>query len=92
MYFNICTYNCCSLIKNIDIIRELTKKNIDIILLQEIFITEDKMGVINFIDEDYHIIGVPIYFSDRNITKVTSRHMNGLMWLWKANSYFNIEI
>ena len=50
------------------------------------------MGVINFIDEDYHIIGVPIYFSDRNITKVTSRHMNGLMWLWKANSYFNIEI
>ena len=51
MDLKICSYNCCSLLKNIDNIRILTNKGFDIIFLQETFITGDKLGIIDFIDE-----------------------------------------
>ena len=92
MNFSICTYNCCSLNKNINIIKELTSKEIDVIFLQETFLTVDKLGIIDFIDENYHSFGIPAYFSNENITNVTGRPKGGLVCLWKNNSYFNINI
>ena len=59
MELKLCTFNCCSLRKNIDIVRELTNNKYDIILLQKTFITEDKIGMLDFIDERYECIGVP---------------------------------
>ena len=91
MEFNICTYNCCSLIKNIDIVRELTKKDIDIIFLQETFITNEKLGIIDFINENYHSVGIPAYYSDNNIVKVTGRPIGGLVCLWKKDCFFDIK-
>ena len=48
-----CSYNCCAQKKNIDIVRELTMKKLNIILLQEIFLINDHFSVLNFIDENY---------------------------------------
>ena len=52
MEFKVCTYNCCSLSKNIDIVRQLSSNNIDIIFLQETFIIDEKLGLLDFIDEN----------------------------------------
>ena len=54
----ICTFNCCSRTKNIDLIRELTASHYDAILLQETFVTEDKSGILDYIHENYESIGV----------------------------------
>ena len=55
----ICSFNCCSLRKNIDLVRDLTNGCNDIVFLQETFVTEDKLGILDFIDENYECIGVP---------------------------------
>ena len=52
----ICTFNCCSLRKNIDLVRELTSGHVDIIALQETFVVEEKIGQLDFIDENYEIL------------------------------------
>ena len=45
----ICTFNCCSLKKNIDLVRELTSKCSDIIFLQEILVMKDRFGSLLFL-------------------------------------------
>ena len=63
----ICTFNCCSLRKNIELIRELSDDGYDIIFLQETFLIEDKMGELDFIDENYECIGVGGAFSEKTV-------------------------
>ena len=46
-----CSFNCCSLRKNIDMIRELASGEYDFIFLQETFVTDEKLGMFEFIDE-----------------------------------------
>ena len=92
MNLKICTYNCCSIIKNIDIIRDLTNKKMDLILIQETFLTSDKLGILDFIDENYNSFGVPAYFTEQNIIKTNGRPMGGLVCLWKKNSFVNVNI
>ena len=41
MDIQICSYNCCSVVNNIDVVRELIAREIDIIFLQETFVTDD---------------------------------------------------
>ena len=65
MVFSICSYNCCSLNKNIDVVRELTDEKYDIIFLQETLVTEERMGELQFIDENYEVAGVCSVFSDK---------------------------
>ena len=50
MDLKLCTFNCCSLKKNIDLVRELTSKCFDIIFLQETLVTKDRLGDLAFID------------------------------------------
>ena len=46
-----CSYNYCSLNKNIDFVRSLTSSNLDIIFLQETFVTDEMLGILDFVDE-----------------------------------------
>ena len=92
MYLSICSYNCCSLRKNIDLIRELTDKNIDIILLQETFVIADDLSILQFIDENYDSIGVGATYSDNAVINLKGRPMGGLCVLWRKNSPFQIKI
>ena len=91
MEFSLCSYNCCSLNKNIDVIREITNKNIDIVFLQETFITDEKLGIVDFINENYNNISVGAHYSENNIVNVTGRPMGGLVCLWKADMPFNVK-
>ena len=88
---SMCTYNCCSLKKNIELIRGLTENNYDIIFLQETFITEDKLGILDFIDENYECAGVPAIFSERALAAMAGRPAGGLAILWKRNSLFMVK-
>ena len=75
MNLSICSYNCCSLRKNIDLIRELTDKNIDIILLQETFVIADDLSILQFIDENYDSIGVGATYSNDAVMNMKGRPM-----------------
>ena len=87
----ICSFNCCSLRKNIDLIRSLTDGCTDIIFLQETFVTEDKLGILDFIDENYECIGVPAKYSEKSLTANAGRPEGGMAILWKKGSQFTIN-
>ena len=44
---------------------------IDIIFLQESFITENELSLLDYIDENYQSISVPATYSQRSIEKIT---------------------
>ena len=87
----VCTFNCCSLTKNIDLIRELATEKYDIICLQETFITEDKLGILDYVDENYESIGVPAAYSEKALTANAGRPEGGMAVLWRRNSNFTIK-
>ena len=88
---NVCTFYCCSLKKNIDLIRRLTALNIDFIFLQETFVTEEKLGILEYIDEGYDYVGVGATFSDRALASMAGRPEGGLAVLWRKNLKININ-
>ena len=47
--FKLCSFNCCSLRKNIDVVRSLTQEEYDLIFLQETMVVEDKLGIFDFV-------------------------------------------
>lgn len=87
----ICTFNCCSLRKNIELIRELSSDGYDIIFLQETFLIEEKIGELDFIDDNYECIGVPAIYSARVLTAGAGRPEGGMAILWKKDSKFKIN-
>lgn len=87
----LCSFNCCSLRKNIELIRELALCDYDFIFLQETFITDEKLDLLEFIDENYECIGVGATFSDNVLRSMAGRPEGGLAILWKKNSVFNIN-
>ena len=89
---NICSYNCCSLKKNIDVIREITSKNTYLIFLQETFISDDDLGIINFIDENYGGIGVGAKYSEKSIVTASGRPMGGLVCLYRKQDNLSINL
>ena len=90
-FLNICSFNCCSLKKNINLVRQLADEGNGIILLQETFIIEEKLGILDFIDEDYECVGVAATFSDKVLTSMSGRQEGGMALLWKKNSKFKIN-
>ena len=66
--------------------------NIDIIFLQETFVTSDKLYTLNFVDENYNSIGVPAAYSESAFRALSGRPMGGLAVLWRKNCNFKIEI
>ena len=91
MDLKLCTFNCCSLRKNIDIIRELCDNKFDIILLQETFITEDKIGILDFIDERYECIGVPATYSEKVLAANAGRPEGGMAVMWRTASKIKVK-
>ena len=80
MSFNslrLCTFNCCSLRKNIDLVRGLADSRYDIIFLQETFITEEKLGELDFIDKNYNCVGAPATYSE-NVVKAGAGRPEGV--------------
>ena len=59
------SYNYCSLVKNIDIVRQLCMNKYNIIFLQETFITIDDLYKLNNIDDNYFAIRVPYFYKGR---------------------------
>ena len=91
MDIKICSYNCCSLVKNIEVVRELVAKEYDIIFLQETFVTDDKLGIFYFIDENYESVAKGAVYSERSITSAAGRPQGGIACLWRCGSLFNID-
>ena len=91
MELKLCTFNWCSLWKNIDIVRELTNNKYDIILLQETFVTEDKIGMLDFIDERYECIGVPAIYSEKVLTSNAGRPEGGMAIMWRTASTLKVK-
>ena len=86
-----CTFNCCSLKKNIDLVRDLASGQFDIIALQETFVVEEKLGHLDFIDENYECVGVPAVFSEKVLTAAAGRPEGGMAFLWKKKSNFKVN-
>ena len=91
MDLKICTFNCCSLRKNINLVRKLTSDSFDIIFLQETFVLEDRLGDLEFIDENYDCVGLAATYSDRALTTNAGRAEGGLACLWKRNTHFKVN-
>ena len=67
MDISVCSYNCCSAAKNIELIRELVSKNVDIIFLQETLVTYDNVGIFDCIDENYKHFAAGAVYSQKSI-------------------------
>ena len=91
MEIKISSYNCCSLRKNIDIVRKLTDSKYDIVFLQETFLIDDKLGDLDYVDEHYESIGVGAYFSERSLSSVAGRPQGGMGCLWRREADFAID-
>ena len=70
MELKVCSFNCCSLSKNINVIRKLTEEKYDLIFLQETFITDEKLGDLDYIDDHYQSIGVGAKLSQRSLVSM----------------------
>ena len=88
---NVVTLNCCSLKKNIDLIRQLASDSFDIIFLQETFVIDEKLGILDYIDENFESIGVPAVYSDKNLMAGVGRPEGGLAILWRRGASFRIH-
>ena len=91
MELKIVSYNVCSLEKNINIVRELCNEEYDLILLQETFLMEHKLGFLDGIHVDYSSYGVGAILSDQSLTAMAGRPMGGLACLWRKSSTLSIE-
>ena len=87
----ICSFNCCSLRKNIDLVRQLADCCNDIIFLQETFVIEDKLGILDFIDENYECVGVAATYSEKSLISNEGRPEGGMAILWKKNCGFKVK-
>lgn len=87
----LCTFNCCSLRKNVDLVRSLASSGFDIIFLQETLVTEEKLGILDYIDEHYDCFGVPAIFSEKSLVSCAGRPEGGMVILCKKDSSFIIK-
>ena len=58
MNVKITSYNCCSIRKRIDPVREILLNN-DIVLLQEIILLQEDCGLLQHLDEEFDVYYVP---------------------------------
>lgn len=91
MDIQVCSFNVCSLRKNIDIVRKLTDMKFDIIFLQETFTVDDKLGELDYIDEHYESVGVGAVFSEKSLLSMSGRPQGGMACLWRTDSCFHVN-
>ena len=91
MDLKICSFNCCSLSKNIDVVRDLAGQNYELLFLQETFLTDNRLGDLAFIDENYEAVGSGSVYSERAIESNAGRSEGGMACLWKRDTQFKIN-
>ena len=91
MDLRICPYNCCPLNKNVDIVRELADVGYDFIFLQETLVTEDRLGDLNYIHEEYEAVGSGAVYSDRALQSNAGRCTGGVACLWRREASLSID-
>lgn len=91
MDIKICSFNVCSLRKNVDIVRNLAECKFDVIFLQETFVVDEKLGELDFIDEFYESVGVGAVFSERSLVSMSGRPQGGMACLWRKGSHFSVD-
>jgi len=79
-FLRIVTWNCQNLKTNIEGIKELCKKA-DIVCLQETWLEEFELGIVNTIDKEFRGQGFSGMIEDRDIKK--GRPYGGIMVLWR---------
>ena len=87
----VCTFNCCSLNKNIDVVRKITKCNNDLVFPQETLVPENRIGDLAFIEENYECIGSPAVYSEKALSSCSGRCEGGLACMWPKNVHFKID-
>ena len=92
MQLKFASYNCCSIKKNIDIIRKITSDKIDLIFLQETFITENELSLLDFIDENYQSLGIGAVYSQKSLESCAGRAMGGMACLYRTDRNFNVKL
>lgn len=85
----IVTYNCYSVRKSIDIVRELIKLN-DIVILQEILLLEEDLHFLDNIDNNFACISRPSRRAN-SVSGLDGRPVGGLAILYKKTLDFLIK-
>ena len=60
--------------------------------MQETFQTDDKLGILDFIDEEYDSVDVGARYSDKAVASMAGRPEGGLALLWRKDLHLNINI
>ena len=92
MNIRISTYNCCSLRKNIGVIRSIVDKKFDLFFLQETFITEDRLGDIAYIDDNYESVGSATVCSEKSLKSYRGRCEGGLICIWRRDIHYKVKV
>ena len=87
MELNISSYNCCSIRKRIDPVRDMLKSN-DILLCQEIILLEEDCDMLRQLDEEFDVFYVPSKPPER---LGEGRPVGGLASFYRKSSNFNVE-
>ena len=88
----ISTYNCCSLRKNIEVIRSIVVKKFDLIFLQETLITEDRLGDIAYIDDNYESVGSAAVYSEKSLKSYIGRYEENLLCMWRKDIHYKVKV
>ena len=89
--FKIFSYNCCSIRKNINIIRESLASDPDILFLQETLVPDDQLAIIDYIHENYKSINIPASYSEKSLLSFSGRPMGGLTCLYRSDVEFEFK-
>ena len=87
MEVKIASYNCCSIRKRIDPVRDILKSN-DILLCQEIILLEEDCDILHQIDEEFDVFYVPSKPPD---SLGDGRPVSGLASFVRKSSNFKVN-
>ena len=63
----------------------------DVVFLQETYVTDEKLGDLDYIDEHYESIGVGAFYSEACLSSGAGRPQGGMACLWRRDSCFIID-
>ena len=82
MSLKVASFNCNSIRKNVEIVKNLLHDN-DIVLLQEIIITYSEIDFLNRINDEFHCSFVPSF--DPTLNGLNGRPKGGLCIFWRIS-------
>ena len=70
----------------------MTDKKIDVIFLQETFLLNENLSILDYVDENYFSVGVGATYSESAVINATGRPSGGMAILWRKNANFEIQL